>query len=46
MPLYSFDPAEEGEDWEAELLEEGTDHQPKGKVRNVLVCQCYFSILL
>lgn len=35
MPLYSFDPAEEGEDWEAELLEEGTDHQPKGKASNV-----------
>ncbi|GIY61925.1 uncharacterized protein CEXT_68321 [Caerostris extrusa] len=31
MPLYSFDPAEEGEDWEAELLEEGTDHQHKAK---------------
>ncbi|XP_035214718.1 small integral membrane protein 29-like [Stegodyphus dumicola] len=31
MPLYSFDPAEEGEDWEAELLEEGTDHQMRGK---------------
>ncbi|XP_046400223.1 uncharacterized protein C3orf18 homolog isoform X1 [Ischnura elegans] len=23
MPLYTFDPADEGEDWEAELLEEG-----------------------
>ncbi|KAF8770161.1 hypothetical protein HNY73_017726 [Argiope bruennichi] len=31
MPLYSFDPAEEGEDWEAELLEEGTDHQHRAK---------------
>ncbi|XP_015910691.2 small integral membrane protein 29 [Parasteatoda tepidariorum] len=31
MPLYSFDPAEEGEDWEAELLEEGTDHQLRAK---------------
>lgn len=27
MPLYNFDPAEEGEDWESELLEEGTDHR-------------------
>lgn len=26
MPLYNFDPTEEGEDWEAELLEEGVDH--------------------
>lgn len=32
MPLYSFDPAEDGEDWEAELLEEGTDHQQRIKV--------------
>lgn len=27
MPLYNFDPAEEGEDWETELLEEGMDHR-------------------
>lgn len=26
MPLYNFDPTEEGEDWEVELLEEGVDH--------------------
>nr|CAD7580086.1 unnamed protein product [Timema californicum] len=26
MPLYNFDPTEEGEDWEAELLDEGMDH--------------------
>lgn len=26
MPLYTFDPTEEGEDWEVELLEEGMDH--------------------
>lgn len=25
MPLYNFDPTEEGEDWEVELLEEGVD---------------------
>ncbi|KAG8195008.1 hypothetical protein JTE90_008180 [Oedothorax gibbosus] len=31
MPLYSFDPAEDGEDWEAELLEEGLDHQQRIK---------------
>ncbi|XP_063235204.1 uncharacterized protein C3orf18 homolog [Bacillus rossius redtenbacheri] len=27
MPLYNFDPAEEGEDWEAELLDEGPEHR-------------------
>ncbi|XP_076313215.1 uncharacterized protein LOC143226309 [Tachypleus tridentatus] len=27
MPLYSFDPTEEGEDWETELIEEGLDHR-------------------
>lgn len=27
MPLYNFDPAEEGEDWESELLEDGMDHR-------------------
>jgi hypothetical protein len=26
MPLYNFDPTEEEEDWEVELIEEGTDH--------------------
>uniref|UniRef100_A0A1B6E349 Uncharacterized protein n=1 Tax=Clastoptera arizonana TaxID=38151 RepID=A0A1B6E349_9HEMI len=25
MPLYNFDPGEEGEDWEAELLEDAND---------------------
>ncbi|XP_069693423.1 uncharacterized protein C3orf18 homolog [Periplaneta americana] len=25
MPLYNFDPAEEGEDWEVELLEDNLD---------------------
>lgn len=30
MPFYSFDPTEEdGEDWEAELLEEGLVHGPR-----------------
>lgn len=28
MPFYSFDPQDEGEDWEAELLEEGLTHRP------------------
>ena len=27
MPLYNFDPAEEGEDWESELLEEDKEQQ-------------------
>ncbi|XP_021922945.1 uncharacterized protein C3orf18 homolog isoform X2 [Zootermopsis nevadensis] len=27
MPLYNFDPTEDGEDWEVELLEEGMDHR-------------------
>ncbi|XP_014676961.1 PREDICTED: uncharacterized protein C3orf18-like [Priapulus caudatus] len=26
MPLYNFDPADECEDWESELLEEGRHH--------------------
>ncbi|XP_033608176.1 small integral membrane protein 29-like [Cryptotermes secundus] len=26
IPLYNFDPTEEGEDWDVELLEEGVDH--------------------
>lgn len=35
MPLYNFDPAEEGEDWETELLEEGMDHRiGRNKVKN------------
>jgi hypothetical protein len=33
MPLYNFDPTEEGEDWEVELLEEGTDHRSTHRVR-------------
>ncbi|KAG1682341.1 hypothetical protein GQR58_011098 [Nymphon striatum] len=33
MPLYNFDPAEEGEDWESELLEEGLDHRLTSKMK-------------
>jgi len=33
MPLYNFDPAEEGEDWETELLEEGMDHRTGSRVK-------------
>jgi hypothetical protein len=33
MPLYNFDPTEEGEeDWEVELLEEGMDHRNMHRV--------------
>lgn len=34
MPLYNFDPAEEGEDWETELLEEGMDHRVGPRVKS------------
>nr|CAD7434305.1 unnamed protein product [Timema monikensis] len=36
MPLYNFDPTEEGEDWEAELLDEGMDHHIGRRVRDKL----------
>lgn len=34
MPFYSFDPQDEGEDWEAELLEEGLTHRPNPANKN------------
>lgn len=34
MPFYSFDPQDEGEDWEAELLEEGLTHRPNPASKN------------
>lgn len=40
MPLYNFDPTEEGEDWEVELLEEGIDHQSVRRVS--LISSLYF----
>jgi hypothetical protein len=35
MPLYTFDPTEEGEDWEVELIEEGMDHHSMHWVSHV-----------
>ncbi|GFG32460.1 hypothetical protein Cfor_11909 [Coptotermes formosanus] len=44
MPLYNFDPTEEGEDWEAELLEEGVDHHSVHRVSRVT--SSYFLCIL
>ncbi|OCT85681.1 uncharacterized protein C3orf18 homolog [Xenopus laevis] len=38
MPMYSFDPAEEQEDLEQELLEPNRDAQPQGKVLLTSLC--------
>ncbi|OCT83258.1 uncharacterized protein C3orf18 homolog [Xenopus laevis] len=38
MPMYNFDPAEEQEDLEQELLEPNRDAQPQGKVLLTSLC--------
>ncbi|KAG8436142.1 hypothetical protein GDO86_007302 [Hymenochirus boettgeri] len=38
MPMYNFDPAEEQEDLEQELLEPNRDVQPQGKVLLTSLC--------
>ncbi|KAM4021579.1 uncharacterized protein C3orf18 homolog [Anomaloglossus baeobatrachus] len=38
MPMYNFDPAEEQEDLEQELLEPNRDLQPQGKVLLTSLC--------
>ncbi|KAM4721597.1 uncharacterized protein C3orf18 homolog [Rhinophrynus dorsalis] len=38
MPMYNFDPAEEQEDLEQELLEPNRDQQPQGKVLLTSLC--------
>lgn len=44
MPFYNFDPGEEGEDWEAELLEDTADfNRPNLKVCSfVITCLVKF----
>ncbi|KAM5147997.1 uncharacterized protein C3orf18 homolog, partial [Mantella aurantiaca] len=38
MPMYNFDPAEEQEDLEQELLEPNRELQPQGKVLLTSLC--------
>lgn len=42
MPFYNFDPGEEGEDWEAELLEDTADFNRP----NLKVCSLFITCLV
>jgi hypothetical protein len=47
MPLYNFDPTEEEEDWEVELLEEGMDHHSVHRVsrmRSIYFLSCVTTV--